>query len=105
MAATILSPTLGIAVPGELMNKSEHALVTELCRLAESSIGKSAHSLLHAKVLGLGGSVRKIAPGADAKRRRSILPKPPKRGEEEPPEPKEAEKSLTPRDRLRKLLA
>ncbi len=88
MAATILSPTLGIAVPGELMNKSEHALVTELCRLAESSIGKSAHSLLHEKVLRLGGSVRKIAPDAVAKR-----------------EPREAAKALSPRDRLRTLLA
>ena len=97
MAATILSPTLGIAVPGELMNKSEHALVTELCRLAESSIGKSAHSLLHAKVLGLGGSVRKIAPDAVAKRRR--------RRSESVPEPRGAEKSLSPRDRLRTLLA
>ncbi len=88
MTSPIINPHLGIAVPGELMNKSDHALVSELCKRAESSIGKSAHGLLHTKVLGLGGSVRKIAPNAVAER-----------------EPREAAKALSPHDRLRTLLA
>ena len=68
MTATIINPQLGIAVSGELMTDADPALVTELCKLAESTVCKSAYSraarLLHEKVLGLGGSVWQIASDA-----------------------------------------
>ena len=87
MSATIINAHLGIAIPAELMSEADHALVSELCKRAESGIGKSAHSLLHEVVLRVGGSVRQIAPDAIAKRK-----------------PKETAKALSPRDRLRTLL-